>query len=177
MTLPVNGFRLAYQQAGRGPAVVLLHGWPGDRSDYREVVPLLSSATEVVVPDLRGFDESDKHRADPADRYSADAQARSVVGLIEQLGLDRPVLGGYEIGSRIAQSVARGRHDLVRALVVSPPLPGIGAGSSPHRSNPSSGTRAFTNSTSPTSSSTAARRRCGHTCSTSGPAGPDRVTR
>jgi len=46
--------------------------------------------------------------------------------LIEELGLDRPVLAGYDIGSRIAQTVARQRPELVRAIVVSPPLPGIG---------------------------------------------------
>jgi pimeloyl-ACP methyl ester carboxylesterase len=107
--IPVDGFRLAYERIGRGPAVVLLHGWPGDRTDYREVVPLVSPATDVVVPDLRGFGQSDKHRADPAGQYSADAQARSVIGLIDELGLDRPVIGGYDIGSRIAQTVARGR--------------------------------------------------------------------
>ncbi|MET0710999.1 MAG: alpha/beta hydrolase [Jiangellaceae bacterium] len=124
--IPVDGFRLAYVRNGRGPAVVLLHGWPGDRTDYRGVVPLVSPATDVVVPDLRGFGQSDKHRADPAGQYSADAQARSVIGLIDELGLDRPVIGGYDIGSRIAQTVARGRPDLVGALVISPPLPGIG---------------------------------------------------
>jgi pimeloyl-ACP methyl ester carboxylesterase len=125
-TLAVDGFRLAYERTGADPAVVLLHGWPGDHTDYRDVVPLVSSSLDVVVPDLRGFGESDKHRSDPAGAYSADAQARSVVGLIEQLGLDRPVIGGYDIGSRIAQTLARIRPDLIRALVVSPPLPGIG---------------------------------------------------
>jgi pimeloyl-ACP methyl ester carboxylesterase len=126
MTSPVDGFRLAYERIGGGVPVVLLHGWPGDRSDYRDVVPLLSPAADVVVPDLRGFGESDKHRADPAAQYNADAQARSVIGMITELGLDRPVLGGYDIGSRVAQTVARDRPDLVRGLVVSPPLPGIG---------------------------------------------------
>jgi pimeloyl-ACP methyl ester carboxylesterase len=125
MSAAVDGFRLAYERTGRGPAVVLLHGWPGDRTDYRDVVPLLS-AMDVVVPDLRGFGGSDKHRRDPAGYYSADAQARSVIGLIEELRLERPVLGGYDIGSRIAQTLAGSRPDLVRALVVSPPLPGIG---------------------------------------------------
>jgi pimeloyl-ACP methyl ester carboxylesterase len=125
LTVPVDGFRLAYDRGGRGPAVLLLHGWSGDRTDFREVVPLLSSA-DVVVPDLRGFGESDKHLADPVEQYGADAQARSVVGLIDELGLDRPVIGGYDIGSRVAQAVARSRPDLVRALVISPPLPGIG---------------------------------------------------
>jgi pimeloyl-ACP methyl ester carboxylesterase len=122
----VDGFRLTYDRTGHGPAVVLLHGWPGDRTDYREMVPLLSPVLDVVVPDLRGFGESDRHPADPAEQYAADAQARSVVALIEELGLERPVLAGYDIGSRVAQTIARDRPDLVRALVVSPPLPGIG---------------------------------------------------
>jgi pimeloyl-ACP methyl ester carboxylesterase len=121
----VDGFRLAYERTGEGPAVVLLHGWPGDRTDYRQVVPLLPGA-EVVVADLRGFGESDKHQADPAAEYNAAAQARSILGLIDELGLHRPVVAGYDIGSRIAQAIARDRPDRVRGLVISPPLPGIG---------------------------------------------------
>src|SRR5262245_65911715 len=81
---------------------------------------------EAVVPDLRGFGESDRPPAEPRSQYTAAAQARSIIALIGELGLRRPVLAVYDIGSRIAQAVARERPDLVRALVVSPPLPGIG---------------------------------------------------
>lgn len=126
MVRDIDGFHLAYDRSGAGSPVVLLHGWPGDRTDYDDVVPLLH-AREVVVPDLRGFGASDKHVADPATQYAADGQARSVIGLIEDLGLDRPVLSGYDIGSRIAQTVARLRPDLVRGLVVTPPMPGVGS--------------------------------------------------
>jgi pimeloyl-ACP methyl ester carboxylesterase len=105
---------------------VLLHGWPGDRTDYRHVAPLVADAADVVVPDLRGFGESDKHEVDPTTQYHAVAQARSVVGLIDELGLRRPVIAGYDVGSRIAQAIARERPDLVGALVIAPPLPGIG---------------------------------------------------
>src|SRR5260370_5287893 len=128
----IAGLRLASERTGRtgptgqGPAVLLLHGWPGDRTDYRAVAPLVSAAADVIVPDLRGFGESDKHQADPALQYDAAAQARSVIGLIGELRLGPAVIAGYDIGSRIAQAVARDRPDLVRALVVAPPLPGIG---------------------------------------------------
>jgi pimeloyl-ACP methyl ester carboxylesterase len=122
----VDGFRLAFDRVGRGPAVLLLHGWPGDRTDYRDVVPLVSAAADVVVPDLRGFGQSDKHQADPAGQYSAAAQARSIARLITELGLGRAVIAGYDVGSRIAQAIARDRPDLVSALVIAPPLPGIG---------------------------------------------------
>jgi pimeloyl-ACP methyl ester carboxylesterase len=122
----VDGFALAYDRAGSGPPVVLLHGWPGDRTDFRRVIPLLTGAAEVVVPDLRGFGESDKHARPPADAYSAAAQARSVAGLIGELGLVRPVLAGYDIGSRVAQAVARDFPERAGALVIAPPLPGAG---------------------------------------------------
>ncbi|MGP4014428.1 alpha/beta fold hydrolase [Saccharopolyspora sp. 5N708] len=122
----VDGFELCYDRVGQGPGVVLLHGWPGDRIDYRDVVPLLADSAEVVVPDLRGFGDSDKHDADPAQQYSAAAQARSVAGLIEELGLRRPVVAGYDVGSRVAQALAAARPELVGALVLAPPLPGVG---------------------------------------------------
>ena len=122
----IDEFRLAYDRTGSGPVVLLLHGWPGDRTDYRAVVPLVARSADVIVPDLRGFGESDKHPAEPARQYNAAAQARSIAGLIGELGLGQVVLAGYDIGSRIAQAVARDRPDLVRALVIAPPLPGIG---------------------------------------------------
>jgi len=121
-----DGFTLAYDRVGAGAPVVLLHGWPGDRTDYADVVPLLRDHAELVVPDLRGFGESDKHGADPAEQYGVGGQARSVIGLIEDLNLHRPVIAGYDIGSRIAQTVGRFRPDLVRGLVVTPPTPGVG---------------------------------------------------
>ncbi len=124
----MDGFRLAYDRVGtRGaPPVVLLHGWPGNRHDYRSVVPLIRDTADVIVPDLRGFGASDKHAVAVRHFYSATAQAGSVIGLIKELGLSDVVLAGYDVGSRVAQSVARMQPDLVRALVLSPPLPGAG---------------------------------------------------
>jgi pimeloyl-ACP methyl ester carboxylesterase len=123
---PVDGFSLAYERRGSGRPVVLLHGWPGDHRDWREVVARLADETDIVVPDLRGFGESDKHARDPAQAYSAAAQAASVVALIGELELGPTVIAGYDVGSRVAQEIARTTPALVRALVVAPPLPGAG---------------------------------------------------
>jgi pimeloyl-ACP methyl ester carboxylesterase len=114
---------LAFDRTGSGPPVVLLHGWPGDRTDYRLVTPLLTGSHDVVVPDLLGFGESDKPR-DSA--YDVHAQAVRVIDLAEGLALDRAVFAGYDIGSRIAQEVAKQRPDVAKALVISPPVPGVG---------------------------------------------------
>ena len=121
----MDGFRLAYDRAGSGPPVVALHGWPGSRRDYREVAARLTDEVDLVVPDLRGFGASERHEA-AAEAYAAGGQAASVLGLIDELGLERPVLVGYDVGSRVAQRVARERPDAVSALVISPPLPGVG---------------------------------------------------
>ena len=88
--------------------------------------PLLTDSADVIVPDLRGFGGSDKHAVDVRHFYSASAQAASVVGLINELGLTGVVLAGYDVGSRVAQSVARMYPELAAALVLSPPLPGVG---------------------------------------------------
>jgi pimeloyl-ACP methyl ester carboxylesterase len=124
----VDGFRLAYDDhPGEGAGtVVLLHGWPGDRHDFRDVVALLAGRCRVVVPDLRGFGATETDPAAEPAAYGADAQARSVLALVESLGAGPVVLAGYDVGSRIAQAAARARPDLVRALVLSPPLPGAG---------------------------------------------------
>jgi pimeloyl-ACP methyl ester carboxylesterase len=124
---PCDGFQLAYDRhEAAGQPVVLLHGWPGDHTDFRRVVPLLGDGFDVVVPDLRGFGGSDKHRVDPSEGYGVAAQSRSVVALIAELGLQQPVVAGYDIGSRIAQTMARDHPGLVKHLVLSPPLPGVG---------------------------------------------------
>ena len=90
-SVAVDGFRLAYERTGSGPAAVLLHGWPGDHTEYRAVAALLPTV-DVVIPDLRGFGASDRHSderdADPTLRYGPDAQARSIIGLIA--GSPRP---------------------------------------------------------------------------------------
>jgi pimeloyl-ACP methyl ester carboxylesterase len=74
---PFEGFRLAYDRAGSGSPVVLLHGWPGDRTDYDRLVPQLTDHADVIAPDLRGFGESDKHHVDVEQHYSGLGQANA----------------------------------------------------------------------------------------------------
>ena len=128
---PVDGFSLAYERhvpagGSQAPAALLLHGWPGDRADWRAVVPRLAADHDVLVPDLRGFGGSDAHPLDPAEHYGAPGQVRSLIGLLDELGIGEVVVAGYDIGSRIAQALAREAGGRIRALVVAPPLPGVG---------------------------------------------------
>ena len=89
--------------------IVLLHGWPGDPEDWREVIPLLDE--EPVVPELLWHPD-----------VSAATLADRVAGLIDEPA----VVGGYDVGSRVAQTLARTAPEKVSALVLAPPLPGAG---------------------------------------------------
>jgi pimeloyl-ACP methyl ester carboxylesterase len=127
----VDDFRLAYDDhpgdgGGDHGTVVLLHGWPGDRQDYRAVLPLLAGH-RVLVPDLRGFGDTTNPADADATAYGVDGQAAEIVALIEAEVGGPVVLGGYDVGSRTAQGVAKGRPDLVRGVVISPPVPGVGS--------------------------------------------------
>ncbi len=97
------------------PAVLALHGWPGDRDDFAAVAGLLD--VEVLRPDLVGFGAS------PGGDPSAAGQ---VERLLDELPVDQVVVAGYDVGSRVAQTLARDHPERVRALVVAPPLPGAG---------------------------------------------------
>lgn len=113
---PVDGFRLAYDRCGTGPAVVLLHGGHGDRTDWTDVAVSLRGT--VVAPDLRGVGESDRWSAGDV---SVPAQARSVAGLIDELRIGSVVVAGYGIGAAVALELATRRPGRVSGLVITPP--------------------------------------------------------
>ena len=101
--------------------VVLLHGWPGSTDDFRRVIPLLPEGVNPMVPALRGFGPAFDGELRASDA-TALAHAESV---LERL--DGPaIFAGYDIGSRVAQTIARIAPEMVEGLVVTPAYPGIG---------------------------------------------------
>jgi pimeloyl-ACP methyl ester carboxylesterase len=103
--------------------VVLLHGWPGLHTDFGAVRERLEATRTVLAPDLAGFGSSFVPGA--ALDARADAHAERVIELIEREALRRPVVVGYDVGSRVAQAVARKAPEVVSGIVVTPGYPGI----------------------------------------------------
>jgi pimeloyl-ACP methyl ester carboxylesterase len=99
----VSGGELAYTEAGEGPPVVLLHGFPTSSFLWRDLLPILSIGMRVVAPDLLGYGESEKPRG--AD-LSLIAQARYVRELTEALGIERFAAVGHGLGGGVAQRLA-----------------------------------------------------------------------
>lgn len=112
--------RVAYEEHGPqdGVPAVLLHGFPYDARAYDEVGPLLAAqGIRAIVPYLRGYGPTRfLDQATPRSGEQA-ALGNDLVALIEALGLDRPVVAGYDWGGRAACVASAVRPDLVRGLV------------------------------------------------------------
>ena len=113
----VNGIRMHYVEAGSGPLVILLHGFPLLWYSWRkQIAPLAAAGFRVVVPDQRGYGQTS---APPnVDDYDVTHLVGDVVGLIEALGEKSAVVVGWDIGTIVASHAALLRPDLVRAVVL-----------------------------------------------------------
>ena len=93
----VGTLRMHVAEAGSGPPVLLLHGWPQHWYAWREVAPKLAADHRVICPDLRGFGWSDA----PPGSYDKATLAEDIIGLLDALELDRVDLLAHDWGAWI----------------------------------------------------------------------------
>src|SRR5882762_2212562 len=121
-TAVVDGLTLQYLEAGRGPAVVLLHGYAETSRMWRPLMPQLSDRHRVIAPDLPGIGGS----AIPKDGLDMASAARRIHALIRQLGVEQAVVVGHNIGLIMAYAYAAQFPDEVDRLVLMDAfLPGV----------------------------------------------------
>jgi 3-oxoadipate enol-lactonase len=119
MQARISGIQMSFDVRGSGPAVLLVHGFPFDRSMWGPQVEALESTHRVIAPDLRGFGETEA----PAGPYSMDLFANDLAALLDYLGVGRVVLGGLSMGGYIAFAFYRKFPARVRALILSDTRP------------------------------------------------------
>ena len=99
-----DGAQLAYDEQGDGPAVLLLHGFPLCRAMWRpQVRDLVAAGYRVIVPDLRGFGESDQPQGACAMERYADDQ----IALLDQLQVEQAVVVGMSMGGYVLFNLLR----------------------------------------------------------------------
>src|SRR5262245_59253349 len=107
----------------RGPAVLLLHGWPDSHRLWRHQVPALTAAgLRTIAPDLRGF--GDSTRPDAVDAYALPNVLGDVIAVLDQLGVERTHVVGHDWGAPVAwllASLVPDRVDRLAALSVGHP--------------------------------------------------------
>ena len=111
----VDSTRIRYVEAGRGPAVVLIHGLAASMYSWRHAIePIAQAGFRVIAFDNRGFGFSDK----PARGYGNEAYVGLLYGLLDSLGVKDAVLVGHSMGGAIAAQATLDRPDRVRGLVL-----------------------------------------------------------
>jgi pimeloyl-ACP methyl ester carboxylesterase len=111
--VPVGRYRVSTLTMGKGPDVLLLHGLGSTRASLFETAAELSSQYRVHAPDLPGFGSSSK----PAlGSYNAAWFAQIMLGLMDELGIDRAHVVGNSMGGRIGLELGLTAPDRIRAL-------------------------------------------------------------
>ena len=120
--VPTNGTSLYVRVGGKGPAVVLLHGF-GDTGDVGPLAIVLAKDHTVIVPDLRGMGMSD--HLDTG--YTKTNQAVDIAGVMDALKVEKADLVTHDIGNMVGYALAAQYPLRVpRWVVIDAPLPGIG---------------------------------------------------
>src|SRR5262249_40083996 len=108
---------LHYVEAGDGPLLLLLHGFPEFWFGWRlPIQPLAAAGFRVVAPDTRGYNLSSK--PDGYEAYGVDLLAADIRDLITELGADRAHLVGHDWGGSIAWTVAMNHPEVVDRLAI-----------------------------------------------------------
>ena len=127
--------RLHYVEAGEGPLVVLLHGFPEFWYSWRHQIPALAAAGyHVVAPDMRGYNLSAKPRSVGA--YRMGNLTRDVAALIRHCGAERAAVVGHDWGGGVAWGFAMRHPALLTRLAIlncPHPVPFIRALSTPRQ--------------------------------------------
>jgi pimeloyl-ACP methyl ester carboxylesterase len=113
----VNGIRLHYLEAGSGPLVVLLHGFPEfSYSWHRQIPALVQAGYHVVAPDMRGYNLSEKPNSWRA--YDAQALGGDIAALVRYFDVERAHIVGHDWGAAVAYLTAMEHPDVVARLAI-----------------------------------------------------------
>jgi pimeloyl-ACP methyl ester carboxylesterase len=118
----IGGVRLHVAEAGAGPPLLLLHGWPQHWWCWRRIMPELARTHRVLAPDLRGFGWSDA----PSGNYAKATFAADILTLLDAEGLERVRIIGHDWGGYTGFLLALEHPERVErllALDVAPPWP------------------------------------------------------
>lgn len=119
----VNGIRLHYVEAGSGPLVLLLHGFPEySNSWHRQIPALVQAGYHVVAPEMRGYNLSDK----PSSwrDYDASALGADIAALVRHFDVERAHIVGHDWGAAVAYLTAMEHPEVVeRVAILNAPHP------------------------------------------------------
>lgn len=121
-TAMINGVKLHYLSAGRGPSLVLLHGYAETSLMWKPIIPALAERFTVIAPDLPGIGDSDI----PADGLDMKSAAVRIHDLAKSLGVQKAEVVGHDIGLMVAYAyAAQFPSEVTKLVLMDAFLPGV----------------------------------------------------
>ncbi|MBK4772177.1 MAG: alpha/beta hydrolase [Pantoea sp. Morm] len=113
-----NGVTLRVASGGKGMPLLMLHGHPQNHLAWRKIAPQLAQQYQVILPDLRGYGDSDKPASDAEHLpYAKRSMAQDISQLIDALGLQRVAFVGHDRGGRVGHRLALDHPEKVSCCV------------------------------------------------------------
>jgi 3-oxoadipate enol-lactonase len=108
----LNGISLAYERRGKGAPLLLVHGFPLDHTTWEPLLAHLEADFDVILPDLRGFGQSDA----PEGAYTVEQMAADLAGLLDALNIQKTYIAGHSMGGYVSLAFARAYPERVLGL-------------------------------------------------------------
>jgi len=111
-----GGVKIHFVTAGKGPLVVMLHGFPDYWYTWRDQMPALAQHFQVVALDLRGYNKSDQPKG--VENYTLDKVVGDVVAVIKHFKQEKAVIVGHDWGGAIAWTFAMAQPAMTDRLII-----------------------------------------------------------
>ncbi|MFC6671550.1 alpha/beta fold hydrolase [Marinobacterium aestuariivivens] len=119
LDIQTSGARIHLVHGGKGPPLLLLHGYPQTHVIWHAAAPRLAEHFHLICPDLRGYGDSEKPpSADDHAPYSKRAMARDMVEVMEQLGYRHFAVAGHDRGARVVHRMALDHPDRIERACI-----------------------------------------------------------
>lgn len=114
--IKTNGIKLHTVIIGHGEPLILLHGFPDFWFGWKKLIPLIKDNYQLIIPDLRGYNLSDKPEG--VENYRMELLIEDIHGLIEQFKFEKVYLAGHDWGGVLSWCIAEKYPNKIKKLAI-----------------------------------------------------------
>lgn len=120
----LDDITLHYVREGKGPPLLLMHGWPGYWWEWYKCIEELAKSFDVIVPDMRGYGDSEKPDLKDLSKFHLNLVADDHAKLLKHLGISKAYVVGHDYSALVMHKFVRVYRDMViKALTIDPVVP------------------------------------------------------
>jgi pimeloyl-ACP methyl ester carboxylesterase len=122
----LDGIKIHYVREGRGPPLMLMHGWPGFWWEWHKCIETLANDFDVIAPDMRGYGDSEKPDLRDLSKYHLNVVTDDHAKLLQHLGIAQAYMVGHDYSALIMHKFVRRYRDMtIKGLTIDPIVPGF----------------------------------------------------